>query len=134
MITDVIARLAEGVNLGEDEARDVMNEIMTGQSTSAQVAAFLTALRMKGETLDELVGFARVPLEPGQTRTIRFTLHPSQLAFYDRSMKFVVEPGAFDVRVGAASDDIRLHARFNVSGEVCEYSTRTIVATRTQIE
>ena len=63
MITEVIAQLVEGIDLGENEARDVMNEIMTGQSTPVQIAAFLTALRMKGETLDELVGFARVMRE-----------------------------------------------------------------------
>ncbi len=63
MITDAIAQLVEGIDLGENEARDVMNEIMTGQSTPVQIAAFLTALRMKGETLDELVGFARVMRE-----------------------------------------------------------------------
>ncbi len=37
-----------------------MNEIMTGQATDAQIASFLTALRMKGETVDELIGFAKV--------------------------------------------------------------------------
>ncbi len=63
MNTDVIAQLVDGIDLGENEARDVMNEIMTGQSTPAQIAACLTALRMKGETLDELVGFARVMRE-----------------------------------------------------------------------
>ena len=63
MITDAIAQLVDGIDLGENEARDVMSEIMTGQSTPVQIAAFLTALRMKGETLDELVGFARVMRE-----------------------------------------------------------------------
>ncbi len=63
MISDVIERLVEGIDLDEHEARDVMNEIMTGQSTPAQISACLTALRMKGETLDELVGFARVMRE-----------------------------------------------------------------------
>ena len=59
MITDVIEQLIGFKDLTEDEARSVMEEIMTGQSTDAQVAAFLTALRMKGETADEMVGFAR---------------------------------------------------------------------------
>ena len=63
MITDVIQKLTEGADLAEDEARRVMEEIMTGQSTHAQIAAFLMALRMKGETVDELVGFARVMRE-----------------------------------------------------------------------
>ena len=60
MITDVIEQLIGFKDLTEDEARSVMEEIMAGQSTDAQVAAFLTALRMKGETADEMVGLARV--------------------------------------------------------------------------
>lgn len=63
MITDVIQKLTEGADLAEDEACRVMEEIMTGQSTHAQIAAFLMALRMKGETVDEVVGFARVMRE-----------------------------------------------------------------------
>ena len=63
MITDVIQKLTEGADLAEDEACRVMEEIMTGRSTHAQIAAFLMALRMKGETVDELVGFARVMRE-----------------------------------------------------------------------
>ena len=38
-----------------------------------------------------LCGFAKVPLEPGEKRTVRFTVHPSRLAFYDRRMRFVVD-------------------------------------------
>lgn len=60
MIIEVIQQLVEHRNLSEDEAGRVMAFIMSGEATSAQVAAFLTALRMKGETPDELVGFARI--------------------------------------------------------------------------
>lgn len=60
MITDLIEQLIGFNDLTESEAQTVMEEIMTGQSTDAQIAAFVTALRMKGETPDELVGFARV--------------------------------------------------------------------------
>ena len=67
MNTDVIAQLVDGIDLGENEARDVMNEIMTGQSTPAQIAACLTALRMKGETLDELVGVCTCHAGEGDT-------------------------------------------------------------------
>jgi anthranilate phosphoribosyltransferase len=63
MITDIIQKLVERIDLTEQEARAVMEEIMTGQATDAQVAGFLTALRMKGETSTELVGFARVMRE-----------------------------------------------------------------------
>jgi beta-glucosidase len=50
-----------------------------------------------------LVGFARVSLAPGQTRTVTFTIGRSQYGFYDNNANFVVEPGAFDVWVGDSS-------------------------------
>jgi anthranilate phosphoribosyltransferase len=63
MIIDIIQKLVERSDLTEQEARSVMEEIMTGEATDAQVAGFLTALRMKGETSSELIGFARVMRE-----------------------------------------------------------------------
>lgn len=59
-ITDGIRKVVEGLHLNRSEAEALMNEIMTGQATNAQIASFLTALRMKGETLEELIGFAKV--------------------------------------------------------------------------
>ncbi len=55
---DAIALLAERRDLSQDQARDLLQVIMTGQATAAQIGALLTALRMKGETVDELAGFA----------------------------------------------------------------------------
>jgi len=54
----------------------------------------------------ELKGFQRVTLQPGQKRTVEFTLGPEHLGFYNREMKFVVEPGEFRVMVGANSRDV----------------------------
>jgi beta-glucosidase len=51
----------------------------------------------------ELKGFRRLTLQPGEKRTVRFTLGPEQLGFYDRQMRFVVEPGEFKVYVGNSS-------------------------------
>jgi anthranilate phosphoribosyltransferase len=59
-IVDGIRRVVEGEHLSRSEAESLMNEIMTGKATDAQIASFLTALRMKGETVDELVGFAKI--------------------------------------------------------------------------
>ena len=59
-IIDGIRRVVEGQHLSRAEAESLMNEIMTGKATDAQIAAFLTGLRMKGETVDELIGFAKV--------------------------------------------------------------------------
>ena len=59
MLTDAIDRLASGSDLSSDEAAAVLGEVMAGDATEAQAAAFLIALRTKGETVDELVGLAR---------------------------------------------------------------------------
>jgi len=65
----------------------------------------------------ELKGFRRLALEPGEKKTVTFELSMDQLAFYDRHMKFVVEPGLFKVMVGSSSEDIRLEGSFEVIGE-----------------
>jgi anthranilate phosphoribosyltransferase len=58
MIRDVISRLVEGKHLSREESAAVMGEIMEGQATQAQIGSFLTALRLKGETPEEITGFA----------------------------------------------------------------------------
>ncbi len=62
-IREAIANLIEDIDLTESEAVSVMNEIMSGEATPTQVASFLTALRMKGETVQEITGAARVMRE-----------------------------------------------------------------------
>src|SRR5690242_18540982 len=66
MITDCIQKMIDRTDLTEQEARAAMEEIMAGQATDAQLAGFLTALRMKGETSQELVGFARAMREKAE--------------------------------------------------------------------
>src|ERR1700728_2865837 len=59
MILDALHRLANhGQSLDRGEARAVMGEVLSGKCTDAQIAALLVALRMKGETVEEIVGFA----------------------------------------------------------------------------
>jgi beta-glucosidase len=63
----------------------------------------------------ELRGFRRISLRPGETKTVTFTLPASKLAIWDETTHgFVVNPGAFDVMVGASSADIRLKDQFEV--------------------
>jgi anthranilate phosphoribosyltransferase len=59
MIKDAIAKLIERQSLTEDEAESAMLEIMEGGATGSQIAAYVTALRMKGETVEEITGSAR---------------------------------------------------------------------------
>jgi beta-glucosidase len=58
---------------------------------------------------------------------VRFTVHPSRLAFYDPAMRFVIEPGSFTFRCGDESVTVTL------AGEVVEHRQRDIVATSADI-
>lgn len=60
MIKEIINKLVQRENLTTKETEEVMNEIMSGEATSAQIAGFLTALRLKGETVEEITGCARI--------------------------------------------------------------------------
>lgn len=60
MIREAIQSVVAGKSLTMDEAAQVMNEIMEGQVTPAQFGAFVTALRLKGETVDEIAGMAKI--------------------------------------------------------------------------
>ena len=63
----------------------------------------------------ELKDFVRVPLEPGETKTVEFTVTPDKLEFLDRNLRPTVEPGEFIVMVGpSSSDDDLLKASFHV--------------------
>jgi beta-glucosidase len=81
----------------------------------------------------QLLGFARVDLEPGAAATVRFVVHPSRLAFYDPSMRFVCEPGELRIAVGSSSADLPLEAVVALSGETVEHRQRDIVATTVDI-
>jgi anthranilate phosphoribosyltransferase len=63
MIREAITHLVAGQSLSEAEAAEAMEEIMTGMATPSQLGAFLTALRLKGETVEEVTGLARVMRE-----------------------------------------------------------------------
>jgi beta-glucosidase len=65
----------------------------------------------------ELRSFARITLQPGERRTVSFTLDADDLAFYDRQMRRIVEPGTFTVWVGTSSADEGQRGRFEVTGE-----------------
>jgi beta-glucosidase len=53
----------------------------------------------------ELKGFERITLLPGETKTVSLEITPEHLAFYNIDMKYVVEPGEFEIMVGNSSRD-----------------------------
>lgn len=63
MIREAIEKVVKGIDLKEDQMREVFDEIMSGKATSSQIGSFITALRMKGETVDEITGAAKVMRE-----------------------------------------------------------------------
>jgi anthranilate phosphoribosyltransferase len=76
MIQNAIAKLLGGSDLSRDEARDVMDQVMRGDATPAQIAGFLISLRAKGETVDEIAGCAEamrghvLPVKPERADVI----------------------------------------------------------------
>lgn len=92
---------------------DVKN---TGNREGDEVVQMYTHEEVTTVTTYEknLRGFERVHLTPGQTKTVSFTLTPDDLALWNRDMHFVVEPGTFEVMIGASSDDIKLNGTFQI--------------------
>ena len=73
-IREAIEKLVNRIDLSEEEMISVMNQIMTGEATPLQVASFLTALRMKGEKVQEITGAARVMREKVQRVKVKADL------------------------------------------------------------
>jgi beta-glucosidase len=57
--------------------------------------------------VQELKGFQRIHLNPGEARRVEFSLGPAELGFYDANMKWVVEPGRFEIMAGGSSADLK---------------------------
>lgn len=84
--------------------------------------------------VQELKGFVRIVLDPGETRRVTFDVGASQLAFYDLDMRYVIEPGTIDVMVGASSADIRLRGAFSIAGETTAVSGPRRFTTSSKVE
>jgi beta-glucosidase len=86
---------------------DVTN---TGERAGAEVVQMYIRDRISSVTrpVKELKGFQKVWLSPGETKTVTLDITPESLAFYDLRMKYVVEPGEFEIMVGSSSRDADL--------------------------
>jgi beta-glucosidase len=115
--TDPVVVEVEVTNTGSRAGAEVVQ--LYGRDLVASVA----------RPQQSLIGFTRVRLEPGATAAVAFEVHPSRLAFFDESMRFVTEPGSFELSVGGASDRADRKVTVELVGEVAEYRQRDIVAT-----
>ncbi len=92
-----------------DQSATVRVTVMnTGSRSGDEVAQLYIRDEVSSVTrpVKELRGFQRVSLQPGESRVVEFTLTPDKLAFYNREMKRVVEPGRFDLMVGTSSTSV----------------------------
>src|SRR5207244_4614681 len=104
----------QGTQLKRTITRDVTN---SGTREGEEVVQLYTHQLVTSVTTYEksLRGFERIHLNPGETKTVSFTLSRDDLALWNRQMHFVVEPGKFKVMIGSGSEDIRLTGQFEVA-------------------
>jgi anthranilate phosphoribosyltransferase len=112
MILDSLYRLANhNQSLSRAEAREVMAEVLTGKCTDAQIAALLIALRMKGETVEEIVGFAEAIREAAAPLPIERTSANEALAVSGTGREALIEDTLIDTS-GTGGD---ASGTFNIS-------------------
>lgn len=95
-ITEALARIVEGQNLSREEASSVLRGIMSGENSPVQIAAMLTALRMKGETIEEVTGFAET------MRTLATRIHTHRHPLVDTCGTGGDRSGTFNISTAAA--------------------------------
>ena len=107
--------------------------ILNGASTQVSVDIENTGERRGVETVQlylhqkftpvatpvkQLRGFQRIAIEPGEKKTVKFTLGPEDFQLLDRDMRWVVVPGAFDILLGRSSEDIAATGSLEVTGSI----------------
>ncbi|RYY76827.1 MAG: beta-glucosidase [Gammaproteobacteria bacterium] len=81
----------------------------------------------------ELKGFKRITLKSKESTIVTFGLSVNQLGFYNSDMKYVIEPGIFEVMLGSSSQDIRSKGEFAVSGDVTDISQQKVYLTNVKL-
>jgi beta-glucosidase len=104
--------------IGANEETTVTVDITnTGKVRGDEVAQMYIRDEISSVTrpIKELKDFARISLNAGETKSVTFKITPAKLQFYNRDMKRVVEPGAFQIMVGGSSVDL-MNATLEVVG------------------
>ncbi|MGA1868110.1 MAG: anthranilate phosphoribosyltransferase [bacterium] len=116
MLKEAISKVVERQDLSSEEANQVMNEIMSGKGTDAQIAAFITALRMKGETVEEITEFTRIMREKAAKVHVNKPAVDTCGTGGDRSFSFNISTAAAFVAAGAGVT-IAKHGNRSVSSK-----------------
>ena len=110
----------------------------TGQVASDEIAQIYLSPTADDQQIRpiQLQGFARVSLDAGQTKTVKVKLYTEQFGYYtnDGKRQWNVSPGAYVVKVGASSADIKLQQQVSLKGEVVSKPLREFYFSETSIE
>ncbi|MGN6190487.1 MAG: glycoside hydrolase family 3 C-terminal domain-containing protein [Conexibacter sp.] len=104
--------------IGAGETTEVRVDVTNTGSRSGQEVVQLYVADVHASVSvpeQQLRGFRKVALDPGQTTTVRMTLGPRELALVDQALETVVEPGTFELRVGSSCADIHARATLEVT-------------------
>jgi beta-glucosidase len=108
-------RLSDTIISTGDSLKVFIDVTNTGPVRGDEVVQLYVRTMASGITrpVKELKSFRRITIAPGETETIEFVLHPSQLRYYDREMNYTIEPGRVKVFVGTNSRDV-LETEFEI--------------------
>jgi beta-glucosidase len=84
--------------------------------------------------IKELKGFKRITLEPGERKTVTFLLHTHQLGYYDKAMRYAVQPGTVEVMVGCSSEHLPLTGALEIIGQTTDAGDDKVFFSRIGIE
>jgi beta-xylosidase len=125
---------SDSVDVG-GEFRASLTVTNTGKRRGTEIVQLYAADTATGVTLpaQQLIGFARVDLEPGASKTVAFVVPMSLLSYTGLSGEFIMEPGPVEVSAGSSSSDIRSSATFTVTGQtrVIEGADRAFLSVAT---
>jgi beta-glucosidase len=126
-------------SIAEGTTEDPIEVTVTVTNTGARRCIEVVQLFVRDDVASvarpdaQLVGFARVELDPGQRRQVMFGVHPSKLAFHDESMARVCEPGTFTFMTGASSGRLQATTAVTLSGDGRVHPQRDVVATTVEV-
>ncbi len=84
--------------------------------------------------IQELKGFKRVSLEPGERKRVAFTMDTKLLGYYDEAMRYAIVPGMVEVLVGDSSEHLPLTGQFEIVGQVTEVGDDKVFSSQVVVE
>lgn len=107
----------------------------TGKLKGDEVVQLYTTFKNTGiiRPVQELRGFKRVSLEPGEEKTVVFNLSLRQMGYYDENMEFVVEPGTLEIKIGNKCKDYPIVEKIQIVGEKRNVKNRRVYTCQTEV-